>query len=260
MQTRKNLFSRILIFVLLAIILLGVTGLVLADNPDPSTGGQAQQAVVQSPPGSTADEPEGYVPQQQAAPDTADPASVGAALAPVENSPAGSLSDEQNSAMPSSQAPTTAYVNSYLSVTGNALRPSNSTSTYSYVSWGCMSSPSGSFTAPIQLPEGSVIKYLRIYYNNSVGTSSQTSTGWIYRYDPMGSGTSIAVVTTRPGTTTGVGYQTDLSAPASYTVNNLNEAYVFIWNSGGSDQALCGFRINYDRPLVPSVALPFIVK
>lgn len=260
MKTSKKLFPRIIIFALLIVVFLGVTGLVFADSPDPSAAGVNQLEVIQSPPGSTADEPEGLVAQQQAAPGGVDPA-TGEVFGPVENSPVGSLADEQTSAAPSGPAPSLPMVNSFLSVAGTALQPVNSSSAYSYNIFGCITAPTGSFQAPIQLPEGSVIKYLRFYYQNLVPGSNVNGTTWIYTYNPTGSGANVVSVSGRSAATIGsAGYNSDLSILADHTVGNVTHAYVFIWNPAGTDQALCGFRINYDRPFLTGSYIPLVEK
>src|SRR6185503_2620121 len=59
---------------------------------------------------------------------------------------------------------------SYYKIIGTAFQPRSSASTESYTSNGCMYQDGGTdlrFQAPLILPEGSVIKYVRIYYQDT---------------------------------------------------------------------------------------------
>jgi hypothetical protein len=216
--------GRLLLVVGLLLLVLSIAAaFALADGPlDPSAEGVSMPVMPQSPPGSLADEP-------------------------------GPISSEEVSG--------SAVVNSYLRVMGTALRPINSSTTFSYDIAGCVEGSGSAFNFPLLLPEDSVIKYLRFYYRNQVTGSTHTGSGYIQTYDGTGGTSTILSVSSRSAATIGsTGYNSDLSAVSSHTVNNVSNAYVLIWVPGGLDQSLCGFRVNYDAPILSAAFLPVLLK
>jgi hypothetical protein len=144
---------------------------------------------------------------------------------------------------------------SYYKVIGSAFQPRDSGATYGYTSNGCIYQTAGSvlrFQAPLHLPEGSILKYLRLYYNDA---AAQDMTAWITRYEP---GQANLDITSVQSTGSG-GYGTTLSPeiggctpqpcvpPPPVIVDQATYAYVLTWGSGvlGSTNQLCGVRIAY---------------
>jgi hypothetical protein len=70
-------------------------------------------------------------------------------------------------------------VNDYLWIAGSSFKPRSSDIQYDYTGNGCITSLTGgselnqSFTAPLRVPNGSVIKGVRFYYDD---TSAENST------------------------------------------------------------------------------------
>jgi hypothetical protein len=137
----------------------------------------------------------------------------------------------------------------YLKVIGTAFRPRVSTTTYTYTTDGCVYQTGGTdvrFQAPVNLPEGSILKFVRIYYMDTV---AQNLTVWLTRYDPGQANQDIASVSS---TGTG-GFGTTLSPEISpfgsplQVVDQFNYAYVLNWGPGvnSAGNQLCGVRIAY---------------
>jgi hypothetical protein len=225
---------------------------------DPSTA--AVSVGANAPVGSQLDVPNAAAVQKQAlAPDGPDPALERPAVGP--NSPAGSQLDAPASRTEANQPNSIqALVNSYYRILGTGLQPIISTSTYSYDIWGCQSAAVAAFHAPIYLPDGAVIKYLRVYYRNNVSGSTQSGTGYILSYDGAAQVTLATVVARSASVVGSTGLNSDVSAFSGQTIDNLNNGYTFLWWPGGTNQSLCGFRINYDRPYPSMTIAPSILK
>jgi hypothetical protein len=77
---------------------------------------------------------------------------------------------------PTADSPSAIF--SYHHILGSALRPRSSSSTFAYGGNGCIYVTGGSeirFQFPVTLPEGSEIRYVRIYYNDA---ATQNVTVW----------------------------------------------------------------------------------
>jgi uncharacterized repeat protein (TIGR01451 family) len=135
---------------------------------------------------------------------------------------------------------------SYYKVIGTAFQPRESTSTYAYTTNGCMyqnGGPTFRFQAPLILPEGSEIKYVRIYYLDTVATDM---TVWLSRYEPGQTNLDlVSVVSTGSG-----GYGTILSPLITHTVDMATYAYVLTWgtSTATSGNEICGVRVAYYPP------------
>ena len=138
---------------------------------------------------------------------------------------------------------------SYFYVPGTTLRARDSATGWDYSGTGCAFSVGGTdriLNTELQIPEGSTIKYLRIYYNDT--SVADDVVGYISRYD---TGTStedlISVASTGAG---GVG--TALSAEITHVVDNFGYAYVLIgWPGASSSQVqICGLRVAYYAPVL----------
>ena len=147
------------------------------------------------------------------------------------------------------QAAGTAY--SYLWIIGSTFHPVETATTYSYPGGGCISKTGGSsplFTHKAVLPEGAVVRYLRLYfYDNS------TSSIWaaVTTYDGLGNysynGSTIYSTDDFPGS-----YASILSPLLSYPVNQYASAISVTANLGeqnDSNLRFCGVRIAYDEPI-----------
>ena len=144
---------------------------------------------------------------------------------------------------------------SYAFVAGSALHPVDSDTTWNYESYGCVSAGGTAlFNADLDLPEGSRIDYLRIYYRD---TSANNSIGWITTYDGAGGYDDLTYVQSSGSG----GYGTQLSAYVGDVVDNHDNSYVLNWraNQNGNTMRLCGFRVAYRLP-AKEVYLPISIK
>jgi hypothetical protein len=134
----------------------------------------------------------------------------------------------------------------YLKTIGTAFQPRESTSTYAYTTNGCMYQNGGStfrFQGRLDLPDGAIIKFLRIYY---LDTAATDMTAWITRYDPgQGNLDLTSVMSTGSG-----GYGTTLSPLIDQVVDNATYAYVLTWGTSVATSAnqICGVRVAYYPP------------
>lgn len=97
----------------------------------------------------------------------------------------------------------------------------------------------------LDLPEGSRIDYLRLFFYDS--SSGSDSIAWVTIYDGAGGLTDLTNVLST-GT---AGYGTTLSALVEHVVANADHAYVLNWrpNVTGSSMRLCGLRVAYRLPI-----------
>jgi hypothetical protein len=148
---------------------------------------------------------------------------------------------------------------SYYRLLGFSFNTRTSTTTFGYSFNGCVFETGGSdvrFTAPLLIPSGSVIKYLRLYYNDTNASADITS--WITRYQPGVTSEDLTSVTSSGSS----GYGTSLSAEITQTVDLTNWAYtVIIWPGvNDSTNAFCGVRVAYYAPRLVTIALPVVKK
>ena len=137
----------------------------------------------------------------------------------------------------------------YVHVAGTALRPRDSSVDWeSDGSGGCLSLNAGNsyeiFNIHLDIPNGSRIEYLRLYYyDTSISTDSIT---WVTRYDDEGSYNDVTFV----ASTGNAGYGTTLSAYGEHIVDSINYAYVLNWRPYvvGTTMKLCGLRVAYRLP------------
>ncbi len=156
----------------------------------------------------------------------------------------------------SPQAPWPQY---WYTIAGAVFQPANSGYDYQYGNSGCLKSNSpGYWRAYVNLPDGSVVKYLYINYYN--GMYSSNSTAYLTKYKTNGDYADLVSVSSRNYTTTGItGYFIDLSGEFTETIDNLQYSYTFIW-SGSTTQRLCSIRVGYYPPSIFGVALPLVIK
>jgi hypothetical protein len=133
----------------------------------------------------------------------------------------------------------------YVFAAGSTMRPRDSATTWGYPGSGCVSAAVGNdlFTLHLDLPEGSRIDYLRIFYYDTSANDSRT---WITAYDGAGGYDDIATVLSSGNG----GYGTEVSAYVGEVVSNLNNAYVLNWRASqtGDTMRLCGLRVAYRLP------------
>lgn len=147
---------------------------------------------------------------------------------------------------------------SYYRLVGTALQPRKTSTTYEYTSNGCVYQTAGSdwrFQATLPLPEGAVIKFLRIYYADTAATNM---TAWITRYQPGVTSEDLTSVLSSGSS----GYGTALSAEITHTVDTTNWAYTLIWAPGELTSAsqFCGVRVAYYAPSVFGTFMPLIQR
>jgi hypothetical protein len=132
---------------------------------------------------------------------------------------------------------------SYYHVLGVSMTPRDGTSAVVYDGLGCAHlSPSGFATYPVTIPDGSLIKYVRLYFcDTNVGSDV---TAWLTEYTPPGVGFT-DLVNVASGSSAGCG--TVLSAELTYTVSNL-DALAVLSSGSAADRQYCGIRIAYYEP------------
>lgn len=146
----------------------------------------------------------------------------------------------------------------YLHVAGSTLRPRTSaTSWASGGSGGCVYASSGSvgtFNIHMDLPHGSRVDYLRVFYYDA---SANDSIAWITRYDSAGGYSDrTSVFSSGSG-----GYGSQLSGYLGEVLDYANYSYVLNWwpNQLGSSMQLCGLRVAYRLP-TKEIYLPVVLK
>lgn len=142
---------------------------------------------------------------------------------------------------------------SYQWLAGSTFHPVSTPGSYSYASAGCIyPSATGAplFHHKLLLPEGSLVKYVRMYYRN--GSASNAPTAFFTTYDMTG-GYNQRMTVSGPSTS---GYGQILSGEMNYTVDHSVEPINIAVNLGsvtdGSVQ-FCGVRIAYYAPLPPEI-------
>ena len=168
----------------------------------------------------------------------------------------GPAPDENVGTGTAARAPNVAY--SYYQVSGATFQGKSSTATYAYDSAGCIHLTSGAEQVIIEMdiPNGSVIKYLRLYYRDS--NASEVVSGYVTNINPGVSSTDLVSVSSSGSS----GYGTALSAEITHTVNTNLFAYNLIgWPSINDNTVqLCGMRVAYFAPTFARLTLPIIQK
>lgn len=221
-----------IVFACLALVSLAVVGLAVAQQ---STAATEPDAVQVASPSATAYD-----------------SATSTGLPPDDNPPAGSALSPN----------ATNLTFSYYQVSGATLRGRNSDTGYLYDGVGCSHVTAGTgigriLNTELPLPDGSVIKYLRVYYRDM--NAANGVEGYVTRYQP-GVGTADLVHTGSTNAFAG-GYGFVVSAEITETVNNIAYAYTLI---GWPDEAnianqICGLRVAYYAPTTATF-LPVINK
>jgi hypothetical protein len=153
---------------------------------------------------------------------------------------------------------------SYYTVSGATLRGRSSAAEYAYDGSGCVHTTAGTgsgriLNTELTLPDGAVIKYLRVYYKDASATDGVE--GYITRYTP-GQATNDLVHTGSTNAFAG-GYGYVVSSQITETVNNNIYAYTLIgWPDANSvNNQICGLRVAYYAPLtIRGSYLPNVLK
>ncbi|MFZ0548451.1 MAG: hypothetical protein WAM60_23585 [Candidatus Promineifilaceae bacterium] len=146
-------------------------------------------------------------------------------------------------------------------VTGATLKPRENDVSYTVDSNGsCVYVTAGDastvWNAPINLPNGSVVDTLRMYYYD---TSGSNTTAWFTKYDLYGA----IVDEWSVSSSTSSGNSFNDSAQINETIDYSVYNYVINWRPivSGSTIQLCGFRVFYTPPpyglgFIPAVMAP----
>ena len=163
-------------------------------------------------------------------------------------------------ASPAAETEIAQTYNAFLRISGAVLKPRESTvDWYGAGGGGCLYASAGStfatFNTPIYLPQGSTVKFLRMYYNDT--NADKNSHAWFTVYDLYG---QIVLEMGAASTgSSGNGYAT--TEEFTHTINYDSYSYVVNWrpNDLGSDMQVCGFRIYYHT--APGIVyLPLIMR
>ncbi len=135
---------------------------------------------------------------------------------------------------------------SYFHVLGATLKPRDSANSYVYAFNGCIYVSAGLFGRlqfPVTVPDGSTIKYLRIYYNDTNAAADLTA--WLTQYTPGQSSIDLTSILSSGS----AGFGTALSPEISHVVDNqLNYTINVSWGANNNTQQICGVRVAYYAP------------
>lgn len=151
---------------------------------------------------------------------------------------------------------------SYYTVSGATMRGRSANTEYVYEGNGCVfiSGSSGSMilNTELHIPQGSLIKYIRLYFMDTSASSNVFA--YLTRYQP-GQGFSDLVATSSSTAYAG-GWGYVVSPEMNETVDNLSYAYTLIGYPSitGTTEQICGIRVAYYAPLGPIAYLPAILK
>jgi hypothetical protein len=136
---------------------------------------------------------------------------------------------------------------SYYYVLGAEMKPRTSTTTFAYDFNGCIHLTAGDnrLLFPLLLPEGSIVKFLRIYYDDT--NAGVDLTAWLTRYDAGLSSTDLVSVASSGS----AGYGTELSIELSVIFSSsLNYTLIVAPNVNDSTVQICGVRVAYYAPII----------
>jgi len=146
-------------------------------------------------------------------------------------------------------------------VTGSVFHPIDSSTTYSSPGGGSIyatANPTGLFETPVYLPQGAIIRWVRMYYTNNDATNQ--CNGWLTVYDLYGNIATINNVNQEWVVTSNVnsGNAFNDTGTINHTVDYAQYSYVLNWrpNVASTNMQLCGFRIFYTAPPSKTVVIP----
>jgi hypothetical protein len=150
---------------------------------------------------------------------------------------------------------------SYYLVSGATLRGRSSATQFTYSGLGCAYTTAGTgseriLNTELHLPNGALIKYLRVYYIDTNPVNSVD--GFLTSYDPGKSAVDLTFAT-GPDAFNG-GYGFTVSPEITVTVDNELYAYTLIGFPDENNIAnqVCGLRIAYYPPYNGIVFLPAV--
>lgn len=150
---------------------------------------------------------------------------------------------------PDGSKQTTAPGQEFLRVAGSNFVPRDSDMTFTYGGAGCLVRDSGVsdqwFTYDLQLPDGALLDYLRVYYYDNNATYDVYSELWAF--DGAG-GTNLIAEADSSGTP---GYSSTGSGFFEHIVDNGGESLVVVVGlpgGVGSSLRVCGIRVRYQSP------------
>ncbi|MEO8056312.1 MAG: hypothetical protein ABI768_14225 [Acidobacteriota bacterium] len=135
---------------------------------------------------------------------------------------------------------------SYTRSLGIQYTPRTSGQTYAYPGGGCAyqtTATGGDYITPLNVPDGAILKYLRIYFYDTTATDL---VAWIVRYDQAGNTVDLTSVSSSGA----AGYGTTLSPTITEVVDTALYSYGLVWrpNVYTSAQQFCGARVAYYWP------------
>ncbi len=147
---------------------------------------------------------------------------------------------------------------SYYMVSGATMSPRDSTTTIDYATLGCTRITAGGdyLNTELHIPEGSVIKYLRLIYIDSSATGYVS--GALTRYTPGVAIDDLAIIQSSAAGAGGYNYV--VSNEMTETVNNGVYAYALLGLTSGTNVQLCGLRVAYYAPPIWAAFTPAIMR
>jgi hypothetical protein len=245
MKTRNRFSASRKALVIAFIALSVVVGAVVAQNPVPPTEpgamGPASGSV------STDSRADGGVPPRSQDNPLAAASDTGVPLPAQNQTEPGAAADENpvDGQGNSPQGPQATF--SYYYVSGATLLTRDSATGRDYSGTGCSYTVGGTdriMNTELDLPDGAVIKYLRLYYNDT--SAADDVRGYITSYEAGNSTNDLTSVSS----TGSAGIGTSLSPEITHTVSNSSFAYVLIgWpDISASTVQVCGLRVAYYAP------------
>ena len=147
---------------------------------------------------------------------------------------------------------------SFYHLPGSALTPVDGATTLTYDLMGCVHATAGAsylLNAPLEIPDGSTIVLMRLYYDD---TSASSINGWITRYNEAGTGYEDLVSVASSGSAGHGSNYGDLN----HIVDTYGYSYVVNvrLNSASSTLQVCGIRVMYYAPVHAVNFLPVVMR
>jgi len=150
---------------------------------------------------------------------------------------------------------------SYYMVSGPEMQPRTTANNQTYSSNGCVYILSGSSTdlltgTGLHIPDNSVVKYIRLYYNDTNASSGVDA--YLTRYAPGTAANDLVSTGSTSAFNGGAGFV--VSSQITETVNNASYSYLLYgWpDSASSTLQVCGIRVAYYAPFSAAIFLPMM--